>query len=76
MTPEAAQSAGRADFVAAVVADERRRVGGRWEALGWVLADLHAGWPLTHDYGSLTRASTASAPSSWLTSSSDSAGVC
>jgi hypothetical protein len=48
--------AARADFVTAVAADEPHRAGGHWEALGWVLADLHAGWPLTYDYGPLTLA--------------------
>src|SRR5687768_749801 len=46
VTPQALTAA-RADFVTAVAADERVRVGGHREALGWVLADLHAGWPLT-----------------------------
>ncbi|MCF6506587.1 hypothetical protein E9549_04065 [Blastococcus sp. MG754426] len=32
------------------------RAGGHAEALGWVLADLAAGWPLRHDYGPLTAA--------------------
>jgi hypothetical protein len=55
VTPEALTAA-RADFVTAVSADELHRAGGHREALGWVLADLHAGWPLTYDYGPLTLA--------------------
>lgn len=47
---------GRAQFVAAVAADEARRTGGHREALGWVLADLAAGWPLHYDYGPLSAA--------------------
>jgi len=39
----------RAQFVAAVTSDEAHRLGGHREALGWVLADLAAGWPLSYD---------------------------
>ena len=46
----------RAHFVAAVGRDEAHRPGGHREALGWVLADLAAGWPLRYDYGPLTAA--------------------
>ncbi len=49
-------AARRIEFVAAVVADEAHRAGGHREALGWVLADLAAGWPLRYDYGPLTAA--------------------
>ncbi|MBB3084226.1 hypothetical protein [Geodermatophilus sabuli] len=46
----------RAQFLAAVAEDEVHRPGGHGEALGWVLADLAAGWPLRNDYGPLTAA--------------------
>jgi hypothetical protein len=36
----------REDFLAIVAADEPIRAGGHAEALGWVLADLHAHRPL------------------------------
>lgn len=48
----------RAQFVATVAADGVHRPGGHGESLGWVLADLAAGWPLRHDYGPLTAAVT------------------
>src|SRR5215210_7626017 len=32
------------------------RAGGHAESLGWVLADVAAGWPLRYDYGPLTLA--------------------
>jgi hypothetical protein len=47
-------SARRAAFVAAVAAEGAHYADGHGEALGWVLADLAAGWPLTYDYGQLT----------------------
>jgi hypothetical protein len=46
----------RAQFVDAVDADRAHRAGGQREALGWVLSDLAAGWPLSYDYGPLTGA--------------------
>ncbi|MGY1619567.1 hypothetical protein ACI797_22735 [Geodermatophilus sp. SYSU D00691] len=46
-----APAGGRAYFVAAVADDEAHRRGGHRDALGWVLADLAAGWPLRYDRG-------------------------
>jgi hypothetical protein len=46
----------RGHFIAAVAADEADRAGGHEESLGWVLADLAAGWPMRYDYGPLTAA--------------------
>ncbi len=46
----------RAHFVAAVDVDTAHRAGGHRESLGWLLADLAAGWALSYDSGSLTAA--------------------